>query len=241
VRWWESMRPPRRKRARRARGQGKGNRGAFGERGDRGVASGTASRRGMGLRRKGPEISSLTGSGGKDFLTLTRYEEPMCHGGNRCVRHQKSAPRGGRAGELGHGAGKRGIEGHREAGISGILRGRAGTPPRQGRGTPRQGRDAPPPLRHPCAVDASVDRDLWIIETKGREDIHDSAKWNLLLQWCADATELDADRTYNALFVRQEVWEEYRPGNHWSRFVAANHVKPELDSSPRQPYASPSQ
>jgi type III restriction enzyme len=66
---------------------------------------------------------------------------------------------------------------------------------------------------YPDFLVKQTDRDMWIIETKGREDVHDPAKWERLQQWCADATELDADRTYSGLFVRQEVWEEYRPGN----------------------------
>ncbi len=57
------------------------------------------------------------------------------------------------------------------------------------------------------------DRDLWLIETKGRADLQDPLKWERLQQWGTDATELDPDRTYNALFVRQETWEEYRPTN----------------------------
>jgi type III restriction enzyme len=55
------------------------------------------------------------------------------------------------------------------------------------------------------------EHDIWIIETKGREDVHDPAKWERLHQWCADASALDPERTYSPLFVRQEAWEEYRP------------------------------
>jgi type III restriction enzyme len=54
---------------------------------------------------------------------------------------------------------------------------------------------------------------LWVIETKGRADLQDPLKWERLQQWCADATDLDPDRTYNPLFVRQDTWEEYRPTN----------------------------
>jgi type III restriction enzyme len=66
---------------------------------------------------------------------------------------------------------------------------------------------------YPDFIVKQTERDVWIIETKGREDVHDPAKWERLQQWCADATELDPDRLYTPLFVRQEAWEEYRPRN----------------------------
>lgn len=47
----------------------------------------------------------------------------------------------------------------------------------------------------------------WIVETKGREDIQDPRKWDRLKLWCKDATEQDAPRRYQPLFVRQEDWE----------------------------------
>ncbi|MGI8840808.1 MAG: DEAD/DEAH box helicase [Caulobacteraceae bacterium] len=48
---------------------------------------------------------------------------------------------------------------------------------------------------------------VWIVETKGREDIQDPRKWERLKLWCADASGEDAPRRYRALFVRQEDWE----------------------------------
>ena len=48
---------------------------------------------------------------------------------------------------------------------------------------------------------------IWIIETKGREDLDDPRKWERLKLWCKDASEQDAPRSYRALFVRQEAWE----------------------------------
>jgi len=48
---------------------------------------------------------------------------------------------------------------------------------------------------------------IWIVETKGREDIQDPRKWQRLKLWCEDASMQDAPRRYRALFVRQEEWE----------------------------------
>ena len=56
-----------------------------------------------------------------------------------------------------------------------------------------------------------TEKELWIIETKGREDLDDPAKWERLQQWCADATAHDTARSFHALFVRQEEWEAHRP------------------------------
>jgi type III restriction enzyme len=55
------------------------------------------------------------------------------------------------------------------------------------------------------------DKEVWIVETKGREDLDDPAKWERLKQWCADATAHDGSRSFHPLFVRQEDWEAHRP------------------------------
>jgi type III restriction enzyme len=53
--------------------------------------------------------------------------------------------------------------------------------------------------------------EIWLIETKGREDLNDPGKWERLKQWCEDASALDGGRQYRALFVREEEWERYTP------------------------------
>jgi type III restriction enzyme len=57
------------------------------------------------------------------------------------------------------------------------------------------------------------DKEVWIVETKSREDVDDPAKWERLQQWCGDATAHDGSRSFNALFVRREEWEAHRPSN----------------------------
>ena len=52
-------------------------------------------------------------------------------------------------------------------------------------------------------------REIWIIETKGREDLDDAPKWERLQQWCADATQYDSHTAYRPLFVREEDWERF--------------------------------
>jgi type III restriction enzyme len=53
--------------------------------------------------------------------------------------------------------------------------------------------------------------EVWIVETKGREDLNDPGKWERLKQWCADASLLDKAIEYRALFVREEDWDRYKP------------------------------
>lgn len=55
------------------------------------------------------------------------------------------------------------------------------------------------------------DTEIWIVETKGREDLDDVAKWERLKQWCADATTQGKGRAYHALLVREEDWKAHRP------------------------------
>ena len=64
---------------------------------------------------------------------------------------------------------------------------------------------------YPDCVVKLVSSEVWLVETKGREDLNDPGKWDRLQQWCADASRLDSGRQYRALFVREEDWERYKP------------------------------
>jgi type III restriction enzyme len=50
--------------------------------------------------------------------------------------------------------------------------------------------------------------EVWVVETKGREDLDDPRKWERLQQWVADATARDKGMTYRAMFVREEDWKK---------------------------------
>ena len=63
--------------------------------------------------------------------------------------------------------------------------------------------------------------EIWVVETKGREDLDDPPKWERLQQWCADATEHDGQRVFKPLFVRQEDFEKYQPKD-FSALVSAS-------------------
>ncbi|MBU0693125.1 MAG: hypothetical protein KKC11_00420, partial [Candidatus Omnitrophica bacterium] len=59
---------------------------------------------------------------------------------------------------------------------------------------------------------------VYIIETKGREDLDDPLKIKRLAQWCEDASARQQKITYKMLYVKQEEWDKYKPKS-WSGLV----------------------
>jgi type III restriction enzyme len=50
---------------------------------------------------------------------------------------------------------------------------------------------------------------MFVIETKGLQDLDVAPKWKRLVQWCEDVTEIDPhSRTWTPLFVSQEDFDE---------------------------------
>ncbi len=54
-------------------------------------------------------------------------------------------------------------------------------------------------------------KELYIVETKGREDLDDPLKIARLKQWCEDVNKSQADIICRCLYVRQEEYEKYKP------------------------------
>jgi type III restriction enzyme len=64
---------------------------------------------------------------------------------------------------------------------------------------------------YPDFIVKRTEAEVWIVETKGREDLDDPLKWERLKQWCVDASTHDeGKRKFQALFVRQEDWEAHK-------------------------------
>jgi len=59
---------------------------------------------------------------------------------------------------------------------------------------------------------------IYIVETKGREDLDDILKIERLAQWCEDANSRQNKITYKMLYVKQDVWEKYQPKN-WKELL----------------------
>jgi len=54
------------------------------------------------------------------------------------------------------------------------------------------------------------EKTIYIIETKGREDLDDIKKIGRLSQWCDDASLRQKKYEYKMLYVKQEEWEKYK-------------------------------
>jgi type III restriction enzyme len=63
-------------------------------------------------------------------------------------------------------------------------------------------------------------KEIWIVETKGREDLDDPRKWERLKSWVADATTRTEGVAYKAMFVREEEWDK-RPLHDFDQAIAA--------------------
>lgn len=57
------------------------------------------------------------------------------------------------------------------------------------------------------------DKQVYIIETKGREDLDDIEKIKRLEQWCKDVNKRQDRIVYKMLYVKQEEWDNYKPKN----------------------------
>lgn len=52
---------------------------------------------------------------------------------------------------------------------------------------------------------------IYIVETKGREDLDDIEKIKRLEQWCIDASERQNKIEYKMIYVKQDNWEKFKP------------------------------
>lgn len=54
-------------------------------------------------------------------------------------------------------------------------------------------------------------KEVYIVETKGREDLDDIEKIKRLAQWCKDVNSIQKDVVYQYLYVKQDEFEKYEP------------------------------
>lgn len=65
---------------------------------------------------------------------------------------------------------------------------------------------------YPDFVVKQDDSTIWIVETKGLEDLDVAPKWQRLKAWCSDATRLDTEgRVFRPLFVPEAEFLEMKP------------------------------
>ena len=57
------------------------------------------------------------------------------------------------------------------------------------------------------------EKEIYIVETKGREDLDDVTKINRLYQWCEDVNQAQKKVKLTGLYIKQEEYEKYKPAN----------------------------
>lgn len=64
---------------------------------------------------------------------------------------------------------------------------------------------------YPDFVVKVTDRETFIVETKGQEDLDVPLKMQRLRQWCEDINRAQPDKTFDFVYVDQESFERYKP------------------------------
>ena len=64
---------------------------------------------------------------------------------------------------------------------------------------------------YPDFVVKENEKAIWIVETKGREDLDDPRKWGRLVAWCEDASRADPAVSYRPLYIAEERWRARPP------------------------------
>ncbi len=54
-------------------------------------------------------------------------------------------------------------------------------------------------------------REVFIVETKGQEDLDVPLKMQRLKQWCEDINRVQSDVTYDFVYVDEKGFEQYKP------------------------------
>ena len=66
---------------------------------------------------------------------------------------------------------------------------------------------------YPDFIVKLLGKKIYVVETKGREDLDDPLKIERLKQWCEDINKAQNIVNYQMLYVKQEEFEKYKPKN----------------------------
>jgi type III restriction enzyme len=64
---------------------------------------------------------------------------------------------------------------------------------------------------YPDFIIKASEREYYILETKGREDLDDIEKIKRLRQWCSDVNAVQSVAKYSPLYLKQDIWERLEP------------------------------
>lgn len=63
---------------------------------------------------------------------------------------------------------------------------------------------------HPDFIVKETEQKIFIMETKGREDLNDVKKINRLVTWCIDVNKEQNEIKYTPIYIEEEVWKRER-------------------------------
>ena len=66
---------------------------------------------------------------------------------------------------------------------------------------------------YPDFIVKKSDKEVYVIETKGLEDLDVPLKMQRLKQWCGDINKAQTDIRYDFIFVDEENFKKYQPGS----------------------------
>src|SRR3990167_8232519 len=64
---------------------------------------------------------------------------------------------------------------------------------------------------YPDFIVKKTEKELYIVETKGRADLDDPLKIERLKLWCIDINSMQSNVKYQMLYIKQDDYEKYRP------------------------------
>jgi len=63
---------------------------------------------------------------------------------------------------------------------------------------------------HPDFIVKKTEKEIFIIETKGREDLDDIRKIKRLVVWCSDVNNEQNEVKYTPLYIEEDIWKRER-------------------------------
>jgi type III restriction enzyme len=77
---------------------------------------------------------------------------------------------------------------------------------------------------YPDFIVKVTDKEHYVVETKGRQDLDDPLKIERLKVWCDDVNKAQSKQEFKCIYVRQEMYERYRPKT-FKELIKNFHVK----------------
>src|SRR3989339_537573 len=67
------------------------------------------------------------------------------------------------------------------------------------------------------------EHEIYVVETKGREDLDDALKISRLAQWCDDINNLSSEKKFKWLYVKEEHYEKY-PAKSFKELISVHQI-----------------